>query len=247
MADPVTWLAIGTVIAVAGAGVSAYGQYQQGKTSNAIASMNAQAAERQASMQLLATQTSAAQARQSAEANFTLRAAEAKARNNNAAAIEQTALMQDGANRYNLRQRREEYGRMQGAQRAAIAASGVAESTGTPLDLLAETAAKIQLSQEEEHYTNEVQRRTLLNEAAMERLGGKLALAGATLDRDSELSAAALRGAAARGEYLSSKRGAEITKLTGQAAQRQGSYAAAGTLLSGAGTAIGGYKSFRTS
>jgi hypothetical protein len=121
---------------------------------------------------------------------------------------------------------------MQGTQRAAIAASGVSESTGTPLQLLVETTEKIQQDQEEQHYTNEVTRRTLLNESQQERLGGKLALAGATLDRDSGVLAATLRSTAARGEYLGALRGAEITRLTGSAAQKAGNYQAGATLLS---------------
>lgn len=225
--------------AVIGAGVGAYGQYQQGKMQSAISQYNANAQERQAKQQMLAMQTQAALQKQEAEANFKLRSAEAAARTANAQRIEQQALGQDAVNRVNLRKRREDFARMQGGQRAAIAASGVAEASGTPLDLLAETAAKIQQDQEEQHWTGEVQRRTLFSEAAFERLGGKLAMAGATLDRNSALAESSLREAAAKGEYLAGMREAEITRLTGSAAKTAGMYQAGATLFSGLSSAAG--------
>ena len=235
------------VSSLAAAGVSAYGSYQQGQTQNAIAQFNATQQEKQARQQMLAMQTQAALQESQAKQNFQLRSAEAQARLNNARAIEQQALSQDRVNRLNLQKRREEFARMQGEQRASIAASGVSEASGTPLDLLAETAAKIQQDQEEQHYAGEVQRRTLFSEAAMERLGGKLALAGATLDRNSQVAEAGLRDAAARGEYLAGMRTAEITRLTGSAAAKNATYAAAGTLFSGVSSALETGAKFKTS
>jgi hypothetical protein len=240
-------LVAGLVVAAVGAGVSAYGQVQQGKTQNAIAQFNAAQQEKQAQAQALSMQTQAALQAQQAKANFTLRSAEAQARVNNAEGIENQALAQDAINRLNLRKRREEFGRMQGEQRSAIAASGVSESSGTPLDLLAETAGKIQQDQEEQHYAGEVQRQTLFSEAAIERLGGKLALAGATLDRDSGVAEAGLRSAAGKAEYLSGLRTEQITRLTGSAAMRAANYQAGATLLSSVGSGASDYAKFKTS
>ena len=48
MADPVTWAVIGGISAAAGAGVQAYGSYQQGKSEEALGKYNAKVAERQA-------------------------------------------------------------------------------------------------------------------------------------------------------------------------------------------------------
>lgn len=235
----ITAAVVSATAAVAGAGVSAYGSYQQGKAQNAIAQFNAQQQEKQAQAQMMAMQTQAALQKQSAEANFKLRSAESQARVNNASAIEGMALTQDAINRLNLRKRREDFARMQGEQRAAIAASGVSESSGTPLDLLAETAAKIQQDQEEQHYAGEVQRRTLFSEAAQERLGGKLALAGATLDRNSAVAEAGLREASAKAEQLAGLRSAQITRLTGKAAQNAANWQAGATLFSGLSSAAG--------
>ncbi len=234
-------LIVSAVVGVVGAGISAYGQYQSGKQQQAIANFNAQQQEKQAEIQALTMQTQAALQKQQAEANFRLRTAEASARVNNARGIELQALGQDRINRQNLIKRREEFERLQGSQRAAIAASGLAESSGTPLDLLAETAARIQQDQEEQHYAGELTRRTLFSEAATERLGGKLALAGATLDRNSSVAEAALRSAAGKAEYLAGMRAAEITRLTGSAAAKAATYQAGATLLSGVSGAVGSF------
>ena len=232
-----TVLLVSSLAATAiGAGVSAYGQTQQGKSQQAIASFNAMQQEKQARAQLLGMQTQSALQQQQAEANFKLRSAEAAARNNNADAFEAQANQNDKVNRINLMKRREEFSRMQAGQRATIAASGATESSGTPLDILAETAAKIQMSQEDQLYAGEVERRSIFSEAAQERLGGKLALAGATLNRDSEVAAAGLRNAAGKSEYLAGLRGAEITRLTGAAAKSQAMYGAASTIFSAAGS-----------
>lgn len=230
-------------ISIIGAGVSAYGQYQSGKSQNAIAQFNAMNQEKAAASQLLGMQTQAALQKQQAEANFKLRSAESSARNNNADAMEGQALQQDRVNRVNAAKKREEYARMQGQQRANIAASGAVESSGTPLDILAETAAKIQMGQEEDKYASEVTRWTLLSEANQERFGGSLALAGATLDRDSDVAGAGLRDAAAKSSYFSDLRGAEITRLTGKAARSAAAWQAGGTILSGASSAASGYAS----
>jgi hypothetical protein len=185
-------------------------------------------------------QVQAALQRQQAEANYKLRSAEAQAHFNNAQMKEDQARTQDAINRANLLKQREQAARAQATQRATLAAQGVAESTGTPLDLLAETAMKIQQDQEEQHYNNELKRRTLFAEAAQERLGGKLGLAGATLDRDSQLAAAALREAGGAGEYASGLAQSDLTQAQGRAEEQASRYRATGTLISGLGSALGG-------
>lgn len=238
---------VAAVGAVVGGGVSAYGSYQAGKANAAIASFNAANKEKEAKMQLMAMQTQANIQKQQAEQEFALRQQEAQARFNNAVSIENQAVSQDKINRANLTRRREAMEREAASARVAIAASGAVESTGTPLDILAETAATIQRDQEEQHYTNEVQRGTLLAEAAQERLGGQLALAGATLDRNSQVTAAALNQAAAKGNYLAGLRESQVMRMSGKAAKRAGAINAGATLLSSAGSAAGGYSTFKAS
>ena len=232
-----TVLAGAAIVSAVGAGVAAYGQYQAGRTQDAIAQFNAKAQERNARLQLLSMQASAAAQKQAAAANFALASQQAQAHYNNAKSIENQALGQDRINREIIRRRREQFGEAQGAQRAAIAASGVVESSGTPLDLVSEMAGTIQRDQEEQLYNFEMERRTLFREAQMERLGGDLAMAGATLDRSSSLREASLTAASARMQYLSGRREAEITRLTGRAAKQAGTIGAAATLFSGLGNA----------
>lgn len=233
----VSLAAVAIVTSLVGAGVSAYGQYQSGKAQSAIAQFNARQQEQQAKMSLLGMQAQAAQQRADAEANFKLRAAEAQARFNNADSIKNQAIGQEAIDRANLMRRRQQFERSAAEQRAAIAASGASEASGTPLDLLAETAAQIEIDQQDQHYANNNARSTLFREADMERLGGSLALAGATLNRNSALAEASLREGGARAQYLAGRAEAEITRLTGRAAQRAGNISAVGTVFSGIGSA----------
>ena len=229
---------LATAATLVGGGISAYGSYASGKRTEMIASFNAANQEKNARMQAIAMQTQANLKKNAAEAQFALRNQEAQARMNNAVSIENQALGQDKINRVNLQKRREDLERAASTQRANIAASGAVESSGTPLDILAETAATIQQDQEEQHYENEMARTTLFREAQMERLGGRLALAGATLDKNSEVSAAALNKSAGRSQYLSGMREANVTRLSGQAAAKAGTINAGATLLSSFGQAF---------
>jgi predicted PP-loop superfamily ATPase len=242
-----TFAIIGTAASLVGGGIAAYSSYQAGKTNAAISSFNAMNQEKNAKMQLLAMQTQANLQKQAAEAQYALRSQEAQAKFNNATSIENQALGQDRINRVNLQKRREEMERQAASTRAAIAASGAVESSGTPLDILAETAATIQRDQEEQHYEGELNRISLLREAQMERLGGSLALAGATLDRNSEVAAAGLNRSAARSSYLSGMREANLTRLSGKSAARSGAIQAGATLFSSIGSAASGYQTYKTS
>jgi hypothetical protein len=232
---------IGAVAAVAGAGYSAYSSYQQGKTADAMAQYNAHQQEFNAKMQLMGMQAQAAMQKRTAEANFRINSAQAQSKLNNAVSIENQAEGQSRNARESIRRKADEYARFQGTQRATIAKSGLVESTGTPLDILAETAATIQLEREDNLYSDELNRRSLFREAEMERLGGKLAQAGATLDRSSEVAGAGLNAAAGQAAYRSKMRDANITRLSGAAQQQAYQGQAWGTLLSGIGSAAGTY------
>lgn len=239
------WLIAGAVAGIAGAGYGAYSSYQQGKTADAMAQYNAHQQERNAKMQLMSLQAQAAAQKRMAEANFRIKSTEAQARFNNATSIENAVEGQSRGVRQNIKRKASEYERFQGTQRAAIAKSGLVESTGTPLDILAETASTIQLEREDALYADELNRRSLFREAELERLGGKLALAGASLDRSSEIASAGLRSASAQAEYRSGIRQAEITRLTGAAQKQAYQGQAWGTLLSGIGSAAGTYASIK--
>lgn len=235
----------GLAASLVGGGISAYSQYQAGKTNSAIASFNAAQKEKQSKLELLSMQTQANLQKQQAEANFALRSQEAQAAFNNAKSIENQSEGQDRINRSNLTKRREELQRAAASQRASIAASGAVESSGTPLDILAETAGIIQRDQEEQHYQNGLERSNLLREAEMQRLGGQMALAGATLDRSSEVSAAALNQNAARSQYLAGMRESQLTRYGGKQAAKAGAISAGATLFSSIGSAAQGYATYK--
>jgi len=226
-------------IAAIGAGVSAYSTYEQGKTADSIAQYNARQNDIKARHQLLAMEAQAALQRREVQTNFNLRAQEAQAAFNNAKSIENQAEGQSTAARESDKRRMVEYGAAQGTQRALIAKSGFVESTGTPLDILAETAATIQLEREDAHYADGLNRLSLFREAEMQRLGGRLALAGATLDRSTGLASADLAGAIGQANYRAGLHKSEIMRLTGAAQKSAAKYDAAATLISGAGRAYG--------
>jgi hypothetical protein len=235
----------GTIAAVVGAGVSVAGgimsynaQKQQGRTSNMIAQLNSRQAEMNAMMQLLALKAQAKLQKRVAEAQFRMRKSEADARFANARVIEQTAEGQSRVARESIRRKTTEHRRLQGTQRAAIGKSGLTES-GTWLDLLAETAAFIQLAREDSLHEDALNRRSLFHEAEMERFGGKMALAGATMDRSFALAESGLRLAAGQADYRSALREAEILRLSGGAQQQMYRGQAMGSLFSGISGAVG--------
>jgi hypothetical protein len=233
------------VVGVAGAGYSAYSSYQQGKTANAMAQYNAHQQEFNAKMQLMGMQAQAAMQKRQAEANFGFRRGEAQAKFSNAVAIENTVEARSRSARESIRRKATEYEGLQAAQRADIGTRGIVESTGTPKDLAAKLAETIQAERENSLYADELDRRSLFREAQLERLGGQFALAGATLNRSSEIAGATLRGAAGQMEYGSRMWDAEIARLSGKAQREAYNGQAWGTLLSGVGSsALSGATSY---
>jgi hypothetical protein len=228
--------------ALAGAGVSAYGSYQQGKTSALMGQYNAHQQERNAQMQLMQMQAQSEAQKRAAEAQFALRNQEATARFNNAKTIENQVSGTSAAARESARRKTEQYQRFVSTQRANIAASGFVEASGTPLDILAETAGKIQLEREDALYADELARRSMFREADLERLGGQLALAGASLDRSSSIASSVLTAAAGKAQYNQGLREAEITRLTGANNQYAANWGAVGTVLTGIGSAASAVK-----
>ena len=229
--ETLAYIAIG--LSAIGTGVSVYSQNQQANAAESIARFNAAQQERNARLSLMTRQAEANFAKRDAEMNFKLRAADAEARFRNAQTIQNQIATQDRINRANVTKKREENARFEGTMRANIAASGLIEQSGTPADLLAEAAGIMQRDLDEQHYEQGLQRDTLFREAALERLGGQMALAGATLNRDSALAAASLNASAARAGFLSEMRGAQIGRYAGAAQASTYRTGAWGTLFSG--------------
>jgi hypothetical protein len=136
------------------------------------------------------------------------------------------------AARESIRRASGERERLQGTQRAVIGHSGFTES-GSPLDVLAETAGAIQLEREDAQHADELNRRGLFRDAQLERYGGNMILAGATMDRSIALAEAGLRLATGQAEYRSRLREAELARLSGGAEQQSYNSAARTSLFGG--------------
>lgn len=225
--------AIAMIASAVGTGVSFIGAMQQAKASEGIANANAAIQQQNAAMQAATLRAQAEIERNQASANLKARQAEAGARFGNAAAMRDRAKAQEEINARNLRLRREAGQRLSATQRARFAAAGISDSTGSPLSLLAETEGIIQRDLKEQQYHNELALSGLYQEAAMERLGGEYALAGATLDYDVSKTQARLRDASATASLLAGNREAAVTRLAGASQASGYRFGAAGSLLGG--------------
>jgi hypothetical protein len=129
--------------------------------------------------------------------------------------------------------------RDEAAFRADIGVRGF-QSTGTPSDLIAYQVLLHNLENDDTSYKSELENLSLFREAEMERFGGKMALAGATLDRSSELASAGLSAAKGLAEYRSGLRQAELTRLSGAATAQGYRGEASASLFSGIATGATG-------
>jgi hypothetical protein len=238
---------VGLILTAVGTGVSVYGSYQQSQAASAVASANAKIQEKNTAMQVSSLQAQATIARQTATANFELQKNQAAARVSNAASLENRARIQESIDRVNIDKQRDAYQRLAATNRTRVATSGVVESTGTPLSIAAEFAGKVQRQLEDASYGQRLNQQGIYREAAMERLGGKLALAGASLDSYSALAQANLTDASATMTAYTGQRQADITRLAG-ASQAQGlQFQALGNLFSGGAQVAGDIWKFKQS
>jgi hypothetical protein len=109
--------------AAVGTGVAVYGQVQQAKTAKKVGEYNAKTAEENAK-------------------------ATAEAAEYNALAQEEQALQTEMDSRENIRRKRLENRRFQSTQRARFAKAGVTEE-GSPLEVMADTAALLEMDAQE--------------------------------------------------------------------------------------------------
>lgn len=220
----------GVVAGLVGTGVSYYSQQQAAASSRALADYNAKL-----STQNAKTQYGIALAQSTAQK----RALEAQAAQQkiNAASIRTVADDATAAGRDEIRARREDGARLMAIQRARIAKSGIVEA-GTPLDILADTAAEVQHGVELDLYEQNLARDQQYRAAAFEEAG-----AGATL---LNASMADLQGKAAYAGYRNKLSAINLDRLTGQQQASAMRTNASATLLSGlsgaAGSAYGMYR-----
>lgn len=184
-------MAISAAVSAIAGGVGAGISYQSAKnaaaTNDAFAMANAQAASQAARNQ---GQMAAAQAQlQAIQQGKDQEAAYA-----NAAGLKAKTEAESRQAQENIRRSREDFARTMAAQRAAVAARGVVDTTGSPLELLVKASEDEQLAEEEMRYSDEIARRSGFRSAALEEVRG----AGAGIDQGlSLLSAAAAKNDAA--------------------------------------------------
>lgn len=205
------------VLMIAGAAMSAYGQYQQ-------AQVQAQAASASAAIQQQVAQYNAQAALlQGQAASYQAQAATAAA-GYNAELMEQNARISREQAAADVKQMRRDNIRQLGDTRAAWGASGLTME-GTPLTMLEDLAAEQEMDVQRRVYIGELEARGFFNNAALERRKGQHALVmGQFAQEGAQLSAsAALLGGTA----------ANIQAGAANAMASTAGYAAAGTFLTG--------------
>lgn len=219
------------LLATAAGSAMAYSSQQSAAKSNeAMALANAQAQTRAArnSGQLQAAQ---------AQLEAIKAGKEGESAAANAAAMRAQVEAESRNSQENIRREGQDWTKVMAQQRAAIAARGVVDTTGSPLELLVKGAGEQQLAMEEMRYADEIKRRQGFREADLEAVRGKVA----GLDVGMSL----LRQAAAQNNIAMGTSQARLD-LLGARAQSAGmrNQATAG-LISSAGSLAGSYYSYR--
>ena len=88
----------------------------------------------------------------------------------NASLRESEAKQKQLETRESVKRQRTENDRFKSSQRAAFAKAGIT-STGTPLEVMSQTAADLELSVLDTAYAGESQRRSLMQQASVNRMG----------------------------------------------------------------------------
>jgi hypothetical protein len=232
-----------TVVALAasavGAGVS-YSAQQSAAADNAqLALLNAQGQTQAAKQQ---GELGAMQAQLNQQLNKQLSDRDQAAAEQNARTLEAQAKLGTEVTQGNIQKTREEFARMLAAQRVQAAKAGVADTTGSPLELLAKTAADEQRTANQMRYEDENNRRGLFGGAFEQRDQAKI---NAQLSKIDGLSMAS-QGAAARGTALNQIAQAKLD-LYAARAQSDGmrQQATAGLISSAGSMASGLYSTYR--
>jgi hypothetical protein len=181
--------AVATIASAVGAGMSYSASLDAAKTQSTFGLLNAQAG----------AQAARLQGRQ-AQLQSSIQAAGAKAQAataaNNAISIEKQTEAESRIAQENIRRSRQEFSNTFGKMRAGASASGVLETTGSPLDFLVKASEDQQLYEAEQRWQDENNRRGGFRKAQVERMSGTgMALNASLFDiqGQAELAAAKVR------------------------------------------------------
>lgn len=198
----------GLAVSAIGAGVSAYGSYEQGQQEQQMANYNA------------------AIQRNNAQVNSYIQQQQVSAQQNLYSYQEQSIQQQQAANmaqaREQIARESEQKAQLQAHQRAAYAGAGVVLE-GTPLAVLSDTEKKYQLMQADTLYQAQMKNYSLQNEFN-------------TADYQKGLLNLDIYGAQQGLKIANSQ--ADLTQMQGSAAATAGKYNAVGTLLSSAASGM---------
>lgn len=183
-----------------------------------------------------------------AQLNYSFAKAEAQSRIENANRLKQFAEARTAESREGIRRKRLDFERFQSTQRARVGASGVTEQ-GSPLEVFAETAGKIQLALNEMQRDASNERGEVMNRAEFEARDGRLqgVFAKAGLDsakniRNTSLIVNDINRSTAQYQYQASLTNAAFGLQSGRDQARGTRLSSVGTLLSGASSWVGNYK-----
>lgn len=212
-------LATSVAVSAIGTGLTYYSQQQQAANAERMAQYNYDVQRQNAEVQ-------AKMAQYQADINTRAAMAQHQAGLNNAAALEGQANAVEAQGRERARRMREENLRMLAIQNAKYGRSGVS-SEGTPLAVMADTAANLELGVQDAAYETELESRTFRRRAEMERFQAGFSLMDAGVAQYEAAAARTGRGLALRQ--------AELNRLSAKNQAQGLRYSSYGTLISGAG------------
>lgn len=217
----------GLVLGAVGTGMSYYSQRSAAETGSRLALLNAQAQTQQVMQE---GRIAAAGARLQ----------ELRSKKMQEAAYSQATAMRERveagsrAAQENIRRQRQEFSSLIARQRAAAGKAGVVPETGSPLELLEDSAEQEALLEAEMRHQDEIARRVGFREADIEQLGGQIE--GINQGLYSLNAAAAISRSQAQESQI------KLDLMSAQAGYRGQQTAALGGLLSNVGgLAMQGY------
>ena len=230
------FFAIATTVAVVGAGVSAIGQYDAGQSAKQAADANANLAEHEAQQQLLVTQVQNAVALQGARNQNLLDQEQAQVYTQQAVAVENQAEATVAQSQENQDRQRVANAVALEHQRAGYSASGIVDSTGTPLSTLASSAALMEGKVIDQAYLTNTERTNLLFKASIDKAQAAGTSQAGFFQLQQAGEAANIRGISAQIGADNQIAQAEINRQAGVIAANNATTGAIGSFLGSAGT-----------
>jgi len=222
--------ALPLILGAVGTGISVYSGFQAAKAGDAIALANMQnatlAARQQGELGQMQAQLQGIQAKASQEAAF------ADAEN-----MRKRTEAESRAADENIRRSRDDFAAALAAQRNAIAARGVLDTTGSPLALLAKASEDQALYEAEQRQQDEISRRMGYVQAGNRQFEGKV--------QGLNVVMATLEGAAAKNRADMQTSQAKLDYMGQRAANAGQRTQAIGSLFSGLGSTASGYYNMR--